>query len=177
MDNAGEVDITKSDTMGPDGCLSPTSDSAGLIESTSLVNTILEPIWQNHCNQISRADFWALFGKLIVETATPGQAIQIPFQYGRKDSAQCIAGEGRLPSDTQRGLDTLNQVFVTQMGLTLNDAVALLGAHSIGHVHTTNSGYGVPLSAAPAIADNAWDGTPTVFDNDYYQNIIKVVRI
>ena len=109
------------DTMGPDGCISATSANAGLTESTSLVATVLEPIWQKYCDVISRADYWALFAKLVVERADPTHSMDIAYQYGRKDSAVCAAGASRLPS-AQLGQNMFQQVFVTQMGLTLSDA-------------------------------------------------------
>jgi catalase (peroxidase I) len=106
--------------MGPDGCLSNTGDNAGLLEAASVINTVLEPIWQKHCDVMSRADFWALFAKLVVEKADPTGSMHIDYQYGRVDSATCSAGAGRLPN-AQLGHNMLQQVFVTQMGLTLDD--------------------------------------------------------
>jgi len=44
--DAGETDIRTNDTMGPDGCLSNSSDNNGLVEDTSLVYTFIEPLWQ-----------------------------------------------------------------------------------------------------------------------------------
>lgn len=107
--------------MGPDGCLSSTSSNSGLIEENSLVSTTFEAIWQDHCDSISRADFWALLGKLVVERADPTRTINIDYHFGRKDSAQCADGANRLPNP-QLGEDMFQQVFVKQMGLTLGDA-------------------------------------------------------
>ena len=57
--DAGEVDLTKTDSFGPDGCLSNVDrDSAGLLEDDSPVFTSIEPLWQTVCDKISRADFW-----------------------------------------------------------------------------------------------------------------------
>jgi len=118
--DAGEADITSVDTLGPDGCISDCSDSNGLLESTSYVTTLLEPIWQDYCDKISRADFWALIGKLVVEFSDHSQFIKIPYQYGRIDNHDCAAGAGRLPN-AQLGLNEFSRVFVKQMGLTLED--------------------------------------------------------
>jgi hypothetical protein len=118
---SGEIDISEDDSMGPDGCISNVGDNAGLIEDTSLVQTVLEPIWQKHCDVMSRADFWALFAKLVVQEADPTGSMDIDYQYGRVDSATCSTGAGRLPN-AQLGQSMLQQVFVTQMGLTLDDA-------------------------------------------------------
>jgi hypothetical protein len=60
-----------------------------------------------------------------------------------------------------------------QMGLNLHDAVTLMGAHTMGHVHVNTAGVGRPGQAeekspeAP-ILFNAWDDSPTVFDNGYF---------
>ena len=170
--DAGEVDITKTDLLGPDGCLQTiNTDNAGLIEIASPVFATIEPMWQQVCDKITRADFWALLGKAVVEKSA-GAGISINYQYGRKDNAVCTAGAGRLPS-AQGGSSTISQVFVTQMGLTLDDTVTLIGAHTLGHVHTENSGYGLP-NAAANILTNAWDSTPTVFDNQYYKSLLNV---
>ena len=107
--------------MGPDGCLSNSGANAGLVESDSPVLTIMEPIWQRYCDKISRADFWTLFAKLVVEYTAKPSVVTINYQYGRKDSTNCNAGSGRLP-DAQGGLNTIRKVFVTQMGLTMSDA-------------------------------------------------------
>jgi len=130
--DAGEIDMQShqdDDTMGPDGCLSDTSANSGLLEDSSIVMTVLEPIWQTVCDQISRADFWVLFAKLILAEASTNQ-LSIEYQYGRRDAQDCSAGGGRLPSG-QAGLHEINQVFVTQMGLTMVDAGQTVACCSI----------------------------------------------
>ena len=119
--DAGEIDINSSDSMGPDGCLSSSSDNAGLVEETSLVNTVIEPLWQSNCDKISRADFWVLFAKLSMEYSDPTKSIKLDYQYGRQDKTVCEIESDRLP-DAQYGMDMIEQVFVKQMGLTLEDA-------------------------------------------------------
>ena len=159
--------------MGPDGCLSNSADNAGLIEPTSLVFTVLEPIWQKYCDKITRADFWVLIAIISIQQSEPTKTIVLPFQYGRKDNLNCKAGAGRLP-DAQLGMPMLKTLFVTQMGLNLTDAVTLLGAHTIGHVHCANSGYcWKGLTPSTDIRIDAWDDTPNVFDNQYYVNILQ----
>jgi len=169
--DAGESDIRFSDGMGPDGCLSNTAANKGLLESSSLIQSVMDPIWQQYCDVIGRADFFVLFAKLVLEAATATGSISIPFQYGRRHNVNCIAGANRLP-DAQGGLEIYQQVFVTQLGLSLTDGVALLGAHSLGHVHQANSGYG-QANAQTDIRINAWVPNPVVFDNSYYNSMIN----
>lgn len=119
--DAGEANLqVAADRLGPDGCMAQNGDSHGLTEATSVVNTVLEPIWQGVCDRISRADFWVLVGKLAVE-ASASVPVSVPFQYGRRDNVACEGGAGRLPSG-QADLAEISRVFVSQMGLTLSDA-------------------------------------------------------
>jgi hypothetical protein len=47
-----------------------TGDSTGLLEYDSPVVTIMEPLWQTYCDKISRADFWVMFAKLVVDLSS-----------------------------------------------------------------------------------------------------------
>ena len=177
--DAGEIDINTSDLAGPDGCLAETADHMGLFEQGTPSVDFFEPIWQQHCDSISRADFWALIGKIAAERADPSHSLNIPFYYGRTDSTSCNVGAGRLP-DPGPGLSELKRVFVQQMGLTLADAVTLLGAHSIGHVHTEFSGFGNEDDIqyrSMNYAENAWDESPNAFDNQYYKSLLLEVSV
>ena len=118
--DAGEVDIRTSDLFGSDGCLSDSGPNSGMKEKNTIAMTIIEPVWQNYCHLISRADFWVLFGKIAAESALPNGKfttyvikalgplveqknensrmpyLNIPFQYGRKDAVgDCNGGELR----------------------------------------------------------------------------------
>ena len=119
--DAVDLDLTQPDLMGADGCLGDGLGSAGLFEPTSPIMTLLEPIYQEYCDQINRPDFWVLFGKLVVEKADPTGTIRIPFQFGRRTATDCSAGIGRDP-DAQDGVDAIKQAFVVQLGLTYADA-------------------------------------------------------
>jgi len=174
--DAAEVDITNtSDKNGPDGCLSSSPDNAGLVESTSLIKTIFEPMWQTMCDKISRADFWVLMGKLVVEAADPTATIRINYQYGRIDSQDCssayVSGASRLP-DAQSSTE-IQDVFVSKMGMTVDETVALFGGHTLGHVHAANSGFGSSATTPNSDTRNAWDSSPDKFDNQYYVSLLK----
>jgi len=119
--DVGEVDIRNpTDKLGPDGCLAKHGGSEGLVEPLVITNMYIEPIWQTMCERINHADFIALFGTVAVERASDF-AVDLVYQYGRRDNLECEDGEGRLPSG-EGGLDELQRVFVDQMGLTMDDA-------------------------------------------------------
>ena len=115
--------------MGPDGCISNTAPNLGLFETTSIVMTLLEPLWQKYCDLISRGDFWALIGKLSVEKADPSGTMNIPYYYGRVDKADCTLTDATNPLPTPfAALNTttilgasLVHSFINRMGLTVND--------------------------------------------------------
>ena len=175
--DAGEIDIRTKDKLGPDGCLSDTGKNAGLLSGT-IVDTLFEPIFQENKDLISRADFWALLGWLAVSLGSNGAA-SIYYQYGRKDAECCPVPSSRLPGG-QTGHEQLKDYFLKQLGLTLEDAVTLMGAHTLGHTDLKFSGYAFAATpdTASTIQDlqlNAWDTTPQTFDNEYYRSMVEVV--
>ncbi len=151
--DAAEADLRTEDGYGPDGCLSYSSGNADLVAPTSIVNTVIEPMWQKYCDKMSRADFWVLFAKLALEKADGSHSLNLPFQYGRKDAKECGVSSSRL-MDNQRGEADFFRVFLQQMQLSVNDAVVLMGARSVGF-HTGS--------------EYSWDATPSVLDNGYFQ--------
>jgi hypothetical protein len=119
--DAIDLDLTKPDLLGADGCISDAAGSIGLIEQISPIFTILEPIYQANCDKINRADFFVLFGKLVIEKAEPTNTIKLQYQYGRKEVTDCSGYAGRDP-DPQLGVDTIVQAFIVQLGLNYVDA-------------------------------------------------------
>ena len=124
--DAGEVDIRRNDTLGADGCLTQTPSNYGLLEVDSPVFSIVEPLWQEICDKISRADFWVMFArKVIQENVVAGDYFNMMHYYGRPDNINCEAGEGRLPA-AQGGITEITRVFMDQMGLTMEDVGTLI---------------------------------------------------
>jgi hypothetical protein len=120
--DAAEIDITQPrDDLGPDGCLSQVQANAGLIETTSLISFLLDPIWQNVCDRISLADFWVMLANMVLDEATNG-GLKLGFYYGRIDKVECTVGAaGRLPRADRSALE-LQRVFMEHMGLSLSEA-------------------------------------------------------
>ena len=58
---------------------------------------------------------------------------------GRRDADSCVGQGLRLPATS--GCDAVEGVFVDRLGLTRTDAVALLGAHTIGRGDEDFSGH------------------------------------
>jgi hypothetical protein len=57
--------------------------------------------------------------------------------------------------------------------------VVLSGGHSVGHVHTQFSGFGFAETASTYEKNpqtNAWDETPFLFDNEYYDSLAEEVQ-
>ncbi len=58
--------------------------------------------------------------------------------------------------------------------------MTLSGAHTLGHTHIANSGFGflpseVVSDKSNATTLNAWDATPNLFDNEFFVSMyIKV---
>jgi hypothetical protein len=53
--------------------------------------------------------------------------------------------------------------------------VTLIGAHTLGYLHSENSGYGLAPDPLLNPTTNAFDLTPNIFDNSYFQAMVGVV--
>ena len=138
--DAVEFDRNQADALGVDGCVDLNHpDNNGLAPVIATLNEAHAPF----CNIISRADFWVLAAKVAVESTSVEPGYTLPFRFGRRDAATCSYPGGRLPG-AELGIEEIERVFVGQMGLTVRDAAALLGAHTLGRVEAANSGYHGP---------------------------------
>jgi hypothetical protein len=84
------------------------------------------------------------------------------FKYGRITSHRCVFSYGRLP-DAEKDCEDVDNVLVQNLGLTLNQSAALLGAHTIGQASLNRSGY-----------SGFWVGANSSrkFDNEYYLSLL-----
>jgi peroxiredoxin len=141
---------------GPNGCLNFADPGNGGLQN---VINMIEPIYQRYKTILSRADFWVVAAFAIVKQAG---GPDMPFQWGRVDCVPPTTKPTGLLPNPQTGWQPVFDVFVTRMGLTVRDTVALLGAHTLGRCKPQNSGYKF-----------AWDGTPTQFDNQFYLDLLN----
>lgn len=116
---------------GPDGC----------IDFSNSANAGLEEIWCDGCDltqvylssysHISKADFWVAAANAVIrQTSNGGLNLKDSFVWGRIDRSSCPGSATRLPEAT--GCSEVEDVFLNRLGLTWTDAVALIGAHTLG---------------------------------------------
>ncbi|KAI8997511.1 heme peroxidase [Pilobolus umbonatus] len=121
---------------------------------------LLEPIKAKH-EWISYADLWTLAGCVAIEHMG---GPHIEWTGGRRDKnneTECPP-VGRLP-DAALGKDHVLDVFVSRMGFTVRETVALIGAHTVGRCHVDRSGF-----------DGPWTYNPTRFSNQFYKLLLNV---
>ncbi|KAK3278063.1 hypothetical protein CYMTET_13974 [Cymbomonas tetramitiformis] len=119
----------------------------------------LRPVYRNYEDVCSRADFTSL-ATITVIKAAGGPDIEIP--YGRVDADECDEDWGRFPS-LKKSRDHVRKVF-RRMGFTMQEAVALMGAHTVGRCELKNFGLEGP-----------WAENEHVFDNAYYHKMLDLV--
>ncbi|RWR81770.1 L-ascorbate peroxidase, cytosolic isoform X1 [Cinnamomum micranthum f. kanehirae] len=123
--SAGTYDV-KTKTGGPFGTMKHAAELAhNANNGLDIAVRLLEPIKEKF-PILSYADFYQLAGVVAVEV-TGGP--EVPFHPGREDKPEPPV-EGRLP-DATKGSDHLRDVFVTHMGLSDQDIVALSGGHTL----------------------------------------------
>ncbi|KAK2970717.1 hypothetical protein RJ640_015142 [Escallonia rubra] len=146
-------------------------------------------------NKVSCADILALATRDVVALAGgPSYKVELGRRDGRISTLASV--QHKLPHP-DFSLDQLNTMFSSH-GLTQTDMVALSGAHTIGFSHcsrfskrifnfsprsridpTLNVAYALqlrqmcPLNVDPRVAINMDPTTPRIFDNAYYQNLVK----
>lgn len=136
--------------------------------------------------QVSAADLIQMAGAAAVE-ASGGP--RIPLRYGRKqvdDGEQCIceASSKRsataappFPDGATSAAAHLRALF-SRMGLSDAEAVALMGAHTLGRAHRSRSGHGAahtPYTKDAATArprgGSSWTRNWNTFDNSYFREL------
>jgi Peroxidase len=162
---------------GCDGCvdlLDP--DNKGL----DIPITALEGVVANFTkNGITRADIWAYAAMLYADMNKAEEGVEFLFEfYGRPTcemlnnrcfnssniEVPCSPTQGPFRVMPSPNLDTrgILAYFDKTFGLNAQETVALMGAHSIGTVTQTNSGFN----------GDGWDSDKGFLDNDYYKKLV-----
>ncbi|KAL3784493.1 hypothetical protein HJC23_013636 [Cyclotella cryptica] len=170
----GIVRLAAHDFMDHDRNSGTPYGSDGCIEWNHEVNKGLQTIWCNSCpltklykktySYISKADFWVISANAVIRQLSKNQSFDLAntFLWGRKDAASCQGAGDRIPTGT--GCREVEDTLLDAMGLQWRDAVALLGAHTIGKGHEAFSGHDGYWM--PTVADSL------VFDKKYYEELI-----
>lgn len=163
-----DFDITsENDKLGSDGCLDFTNAAnAGLPdlwcddEDACPFKTLYDSVYSE---SMSRADYWIASANAVITNASPDQSYRLPFRWGREDRDICSSSSARLPEPT--GCSEVENTFINRMNVTWTDAVALLGAHTLGRGDADFSGH-----------PGTWvqsDDESTIFDKGFYQEVLN----
>jgi Peroxidase len=167
---------------GCDGCVDMDfHDNAGL----ELPLEVLAPITQQHESAalgISRADIWALAALVAADVAQERSDTKVDFSLeyiGRKncedrfDACFDLDGNQRNCSATLGPFvelpmaditsDNLFHFFSNEFDFTVQETVALMGAHTLGRLHREVLGFDGP---------NGWVRDNLLLSNDYYHELM-----
>ena len=161
--DAMDYDPFTSNPMGVDGCFDPNHPNNRGLESIWSDRSQLKQLYELKYSHISRADFWVASANAAVRQTSIGHQLNMKnnFRWGRTDTDTCTSQGDRLPST--RGCSETEDVFIRRMGMTWENAVSLMGAHTLGHGNARNSGHQGTWSDSALSA--------TVFDKKYYEQI------
>jgi hypothetical protein len=125
--------------MGPDGCFDPDHQRNAGLDEIWCMDCELTLLHEQKYSHISRADFWVASANAVIHLTSVGNALNLKdtFLWGRKDRDSCIGSGQRLPRAS--GCQQVEAVFLTRMGFSWREIVALLGAHTLGRGHMSVS--------------------------------------
>jgi hypothetical protein len=148
----GIVRLAAHDFMDHDRNSGTPYGSDGCIDWNHEVNSGLDSIWCNSCpltklyqkkySHISKADFWIISANAVMRQLSKNQSFDLAntFLWGREDADSCEGSGDRIPTGTGTCMD-VEDTMLDRMGLEWRDAVALLGAHTIGKGHAAVSSF------------------------------------
>jgi hypothetical protein len=127
--------------MGMDGCFDQDNPSNDGLETIWCQTCALRILYRDKYSHISRSDFWVAAANAVIRQTSIDNVLDLKetFRWGRKDRDTCPGSGERLPQSS--GCDQVEDVFLGRMGLSWKDAVALLGAHTLGRGGAGFSGH------------------------------------
>lgn len=129
------MDFSRSSSIpyGSDGCFEAMHEAnAGLPQSIWCESCLLRVLYESKYKFLSRADFWIASANAVIRQTSVNNTLDLKetFTWGRMDRDECEGSAERLPVPS--GCSEVEDVFLDRMGLEWRDAVALMGAHSLG---------------------------------------------
>ena len=120
--------------MGMDGCLDWTASNNLGLNTIWNDHTDLHQLWESKYSDISIPDFWVASANAVVRITSDGALdMRRTYYWGRSKADSCEGSADRLPSSAS--CREVEGTFLERMGLKWNDAVALLGGHTLGQGH------------------------------------------
>ncbi|KAL3789714.1 hypothetical protein ACHAWO_001062, partial [Cyclotella atomus] len=130
---------TEPTKYGPDGCIDFSNSAHAGLEDIWCDECALTKVYEANFKHISKADFWIASGKYKAAIlAADGLDLKDSFVWGRVDQEDCPGSAERMPEATS--CSQVKTVFLDRLGLSYIDAVALIGAHTLGRGDTQFSG-------------------------------------
>jgi catalase (peroxidase I) len=159
---------------GGNGCNDPAHGVLGL-ESVLATYDVLAA---RYASKISVADLWILGATVAIRhasttgagaqtggaarpPASPGP-LNLPFRYGRRDDATCANLDTPFLATINAGMSwtSLFAVMGHRLGMTVQEAVAIMGAHALGRCEFANSGF-----------EGGWSTFQSSMTNLYYSTM------
>ncbi|KAL7529151.1 hypothetical protein ACHAXR_004105 [Thalassiosira sp. AJA248-18] len=158
-----DFDQRSNSPMGPDGCFDSNHPSNDGLETIWCRSCPLKVLYDSKYSNLSRGDFWIASANAVIRQTSINNSLDLKetFLWGRKDRDVCRGSGERLPE--AKGCGEIEDVFLRKMGLNWKDAVALMGAHTLGRGDRDFSGH-----------DGTWvdtDEHAQQFDKQYYDEL------